>query len=139
MNWPPLRCQKDVRSFLELTGYYRRFIKGYAIISKALIDLLKKEGFHWNAETEKAFLALKRDMTSAPVLALPDFEKQFIIETDASMYSIGAVLQQGRHPIAFISRKLGPRWQKLFSNEKELLAIVFAIQDGSSILWREPL
>ena len=66
-------------------------------------------------------------MTSAPVLALPDFEKQFIMETDASMYGIGAILQQGKHPIAFISKKLGPRWQNLSVYEKELLAIVFAV------------
>ena len=122
-----LRCQKDVKSFLGLIGYYRRFIKGYAIISKALTGLLKKERFHWTAETEKAFLALKRAMTSAHVLALHDFEKQFIIETDASMHGVRAVLQQGRHPIAFISRKLGPRWQKL-SVYEELFTIVSAVQ-----------
>ena len=62
------------------------------------------------------------------MLAVPDFSKTFVIETDASQRGIGAVLMQDHHPLAFISRALGPRWQKLSVYEKELLAIVFAVQ-----------
>lgn len=137
-QWPPLKCQKDVRSFLGLTGYYRRFIKGYATISRPLTDLLKKDGFLWNAEIEQAFLALKKALTSTPILALPDFEQIFEIETDASNNGIGAVLHQGRHPIAFISKKLGPKWQRMSVYEKELSAIVFAMQKWEQYLIGRP-
>jgi len=92
-NWPEPQNQKDVRSFLGLTGYYRRFIRGYATISRALSDLLKKDGFQWNYETAKAFQALKQALMTAPVLSLPNFELQFEVETDASNHGLGAVLQ----------------------------------------------
>jgi len=68
------------------------------------------------------------------VLALPNFNKPFEIETDAASCGMGAVLQQDKHPIAFISKKLGPRWQKLSAYEKELLAIVFAVQKWEQYL-----
>ena len=127
-NWPVPKTQRDVRSFLGLTGHYRRFITGYATFCRPLTDLLKKNGFWWNPEAEQAFQALKTALMSALVLALPDFDQLFEVETDASSYGIAAVLQQGRHPIAFISKKLCPKWQKLSVYEKELLAIVFAVQ-----------
>ena len=92
-NWPEPRSQKDVRSFLGLTGHYRRFIRGYATICRALTDLLKKDGFKRTEEAAQAFKALQMALMSAPVLALPDFELPFEVETDASNCSIGAVLQ----------------------------------------------
>lgn len=67
-------------------------------------------------------------MTQAPVLALPDFNQEFVIETDASGYGIGAVLQQGAHHIAFLSKTLAPKHQSLSAYEKELLAVVLALQ-----------
>lgn len=137
-SWPEPQSQKDVRSFLGLTGYYRRFIKGYATICRALTDLLKKDGFEWNLETAQAFQALKKALMTAPVLFLPDFELPFEVETDASNDGIGAVLQQKGHPIAFISRKLGPKWQMLSVYEKELLAIVFAVQKWTQYLMGRP-
>ena len=127
-KWPEPQTQKDVRSFLGLTGYYRRFIKGYVVIGRALTDFLKKDGFVWTPEASLSFHRLKTALMTAPILALPDFNHQFEIETDASSFDIGVVLQQKGHPIAFISKKLDPKWQQLSVYEKELLAIVFAVK-----------
>lgn len=127
-NWPTPQSIKNLRGFLGLAGYYRKFIKGYALISRPLNDLLKKGAFKWNESAKHAFLTLKHALISAPVLAIPNFSKIFVVETDASQKGIGAVLVQDSHPIAYISKSLGPRWQMLSVYEKELLALVFAVQ-----------
>ena len=93
LKWPQPNTQKDLRSFLDLTGYYRRFIKNYAYTCRPLIDLLKKDGFVWPEAADKAFQTLNDAMTTAPVLALPNFELPFEMEMDASSYGIGVVLQ----------------------------------------------
>ncbi|XP_074356690.1 putative mitochondrial protein AtMg00860 [Apium graveolens] len=127
-SWPVPKSVKELRSFLGLTGYYRKFVRGYATISRNLTDLLKKGNFQWNELTQDSFEKLKLALTTAPVLAIPDFNKEFVVETDTSKTGIGAFLMQDSHPLAFISRALGKKWQKLSVYEKELLAIVFAIQ-----------
>ncbi|GKD51321.1 putative mitochondrial protein [Tanacetum coccineum] len=101
--WPVPTNIKQLRGFLGLTGYYRRFIQGYAIV------------------------------TQAPVLALPNFNEEFIIETDASSYGIGAVLQQQGHPIAFLSKTLAPKHQSLSAYERESYALPLP-QGKSTIL-----
>ncbi|GKB12244.1 putative mitochondrial protein [Tanacetum coccineum] len=88
-----LYLQRRLRGFLGLIGYYRRFIKHYAIISRPLTLLLKKNGFHWNESATIAFEELKKAMITARVLALPNFEKEFVVETNASDGGIGVVLQ----------------------------------------------
>ena len=89
-DWPVPTNVKQVRGFLGLTGYYRRFIKHYGIISRSLSDLLKKDAvFTWTPTTEAAFQSLKTALAQAPVLALPDFKKTFMIETDANNSGIG--------------------------------------------------
>lgn len=106
-EWPIPTNQKQLRSFLGLANYYLRFMYHYSIITRPLTDLLKKEGFRWNTKAEQAFANLKIALAIAPVLALSDFTKTFIIETDPSGIGIGAVLMQDQHPICYISRTLG--------------------------------
>jgi hypothetical protein len=128
-SWPVPQNLKELRGFLGLTGYYRKFIKHYAIISQPLTQLLRK-GVHflWTSDTEVAFQTLKRALITAPVLALPSFTEQFVIETDACDVGIGAVLSQSGHPLAYVSRALGPRNKGLSVYEKEYLAILLAVQ-----------
>ena len=107
-SWPIPTTIKQLRGFLCLTGYYRRFIWHYATIALPLTDLLRKYSFHWGPTATTAFDNLKAAMTQAPVLALLDFSQPFEIETDASGSGIGAVLMQHGHPVAYFSRKLCP-------------------------------
>lgn len=127
MEWPTPTTIKQLRGFLGLTGYYRRFIKSYANIAGPLTDLLKKDNFSWSQYAEAAFVKLKKEMIEAPVLALPDFSQPFILETDASGIGVGAVLGQNGHPNAYFSKKLVPRMQKQSAYIRELLAITEAL------------
>ena len=127
-QWPTPQNVKEVRGFLGLSGYYRKFIKHYGIIARPLTDLLKNGvPFVWTSIAEEAFITLKNALVSAPVLALPDFSKPFMIETDACDYGIGAVLMQQGHPLAFVSKTLGPKNRALSVYEKEYLAILLAV------------
>ncbi|XP_074298103.1 uncharacterized protein LOC141628919 [Silene latifolia] len=128
MEWPMPKNVKELRGFLGLTGYYRKFIKAYGIISKPLTNLLRKNGFTWTEQATAAFKSLQAAMVKAPVLALPNFSEQFEVETDASGKGIGAVLSQKGHPIAFISKALSERHLALSTYEKELLAVIMAVE-----------
>ena len=120
---------------MGLTGYYRRFVKGYGIICKPLTQLLKKDAYKWNEEATAAFNQLKFMMTQPLVLALPDLTQQFIIETDANNKGMGAVLMQAGHSIAFISKAFGVKQQALSTYERELLAILLAVTKWRHYLW----
>jgi hypothetical protein len=134
-SWPSPKTAKEVRSFLGLAGYYRKFVKNFGIMSRPLTNLLKKgQVFTWHETQESAFQALKQALITAPVLALPDFSKKFEVETDACDTGIGAVLHQAGHPIAFVSKSLGPRHQGLSTYEKECLAILLAVDHWRSYL-----
>jgi hypothetical protein len=127
-DWPEPHDAKQLRSFLGLAGYYRKFVRGYASISKPLTELLKKHTpFVWTGESSLAFNTLRKALITAPVLALPDFSQCFVVETDACDHGIGAVLLQQDHPLAYISKAPGVRNRGLSTYEKEYMAILLAI------------
>ncbi|KAJ4792481.1 polyprotein [Rhynchospora pubera] len=131
--WPPPKNQRQLRSFLGLAGYYRRFVRHYASIAAPLTDLLTKDGFHWSFKEQEAFEQLKMALMTAPVLSLPDFNRPFIVETDASGVGIGAVLSQDKHPIAFYSKKLSPLMQGKSTYIREMFA------QSAVMKWRQYL
>jgi hypothetical protein len=103
VSWPIPRSLHTLRGFLGLTSYCRKFITHYGDIARPLTALLKKDAFRWTQEAEHAFQQLKQALTSAPLLQLPDFEKNFIVKCDTSGSRFGVVLHQGNVPIAFFS------------------------------------
>lgn len=114
---------------MGLAGYYRKFVKGFGELSRPLTSLLKKGTmFVWTTAQEEAFHDLKQALLSAPVLALPDLNKPFVVKTDASDKGMGAVLQQDGHAVAYVSKALGPKNQALSTYEKECLAILLAVE-----------
>lgn len=134
-DWPIPTTLKQLRGFLGLAGYYRRFIRNYAMICQPLNDLLKKNAvFEWNELALIAFNSLKKVLITAPVLALPNFDKEFTVETNASSGGIGAVLLQQGHPIAFISKVLSKKHQSLSVYDKQLFAVLFAVKKWHQFL-----
>ena len=135
-EYPKPRTKKQVRAFLGLTGYYWKFIPNYASIATPLTDLTRKgcsNTVEWSTACTSAFEKLKTLLCSSTVLHSPDFEKEFILQTDASDHAVGAVLSQldndgEEHPIAYFSRKLLEREEKYSTIEKECLAIKLSIQ-----------
>ena len=93
--WPQPVTVKQLKGFLGLAGYYRKFIKNYGAIAKPLTDLLKKDNFRWTELALTSFQQLKQVLSTTPVLQLPDFNKPFLVECDASFRGFGAVLHQG--------------------------------------------
>ena len=120
--WPRPTNILERRGFLGLTGYYRNFVKDYGIIARPITNLLKKGQFGWHEEVENAFLALKQAMTTTPILAMPNFNDVFTIETDASGEGIGAVLTQQGKPVAYMSQALGMTKKSWSTYAKEMLA-----------------
>lgn len=130
-KWPRPATRSEVRSFLGLAGYYRRFVAGFSRVAAPLHELTKTaEGtpFGWSDTAQSAFDALKRALQEAPVLALPDPDRQYVVDTDASDFATGAVLQQdfgrGLQPIAFMSHKMSDAETRYPTHDKEMLAII---------------
>jgi hypothetical protein len=125
----------QIRSFLGLAGYYRRFIPNFSKIVKPMTQLLEKEAkFKWSPQCKEAFLALKKLLTTAPVLAQPDIEKSFDVYCDASSTRIGRVLMQDGRAIAYASRQLWRHEEHYPTHDLELLAVIHALK-----VWRHYL
>jgi hypothetical protein len=135
-DWPVPTTVTELRGFLGLTGYYRKFVRNYGVIAKPLTDLLKKKGFVWSDQATAAFEALKQVMSTTAVLQLPNFQKQFTVETDACDSGIGAVLMQDQHPLAFLSKPLSIQHRQLSIYEKEFLALIMAVERWRPYLQR---
>jgi hypothetical protein len=113
--------------------YYRRFIKDFGAIAVPLTQLLRKDAFLWCEEAATAFDALKAALSSAPVLHLPDFEHEFVVDCDASGSGFGAVLHQGAGPLAFFSRPFVVRHLKVAAYERELIGLVHVVRHWLAI------
>ena len=133
LEWPTPESVTGVRSFLGLCSFYRKFIRWFSEIAAPMTDLTKKDRqpFVWTDEADQAFNRLKTAMVTAPVLQLPDFEREFTVTTDASEVSVGGILQQdfgnGLQPICYESRKLNPAETRYSAYERELLGITWAV------------
>lgn len=138
--WPVPKTVKEVRSFLGLCSYYRRFVSGFANIARPLHKLCEKNSkFTWNEDCQKAFNSLKNSLMSSPLLAYPLPGKSFILDTDASNLATGAVLSQEQngqeHVIAYMSKSMKKYEQSFCVTRKELLAVVNALKHFHSYLY----
>ena len=133
-QWPIPSSIRQLRGFLGLTRYYRRFIPHYACLTAPLTYLLRKDAFVWSDATAQAFLSLKEALMKTPVLALPIFSDPFTIQTDASRVGTGSVLSQRGHPLAYFSKQMSSRLQSSSAYVREMFAITEAIKK-----WRQYL
>jgi hypothetical protein len=133
MTWPSPKSVTEVRSFLGLCNYYRKFIQGFSQVAAPLTDLLKDgREIVWSKAEQVAFDRLKRAMSTAPVLKLPDHSKPWLLFTDASGYGIGGALcqdhGQGPQPVVFISHKLSGSQLHCPVHDKEMYAVVYCFK-----------
>ena len=135
LNWEPLKNVPELRSFLGLAGYYRRFVKGFSIIAAPLTKLLRKHvEYKWTEACQSSFEELKMKLTTTPVLASPSGTGGFVVYSDASYQGLGCVLMQHGRVIAYASRQLRPYEISYPTHDLELAAVVFALK-----IWRHYL
>ncbi|XP_074336701.1 putative mitochondrial protein AtMg00860 [Apium graveolens] len=132
-NWERPKTPTEVRSFLGLAGYYRRFVQDFSKIATPLTRLTRKsKKFEWTSKCEESFQELKKRLTSAPVLTLPDHSGNFVIYSDTSLKGLGCVLMQNGNVIAYASRQLKDYETRYPAYDLELAAIVFALKFGNT-------
>ena len=141
-DWPRPKNVREVRSFLGLANFYRRFVKDYALVALPLTELTKeKVQFTWGRDQQQSFEALKRALCSTPILLIPDPSLSFVLNCDACQYAIGATLQQdqgrGLQPVAYYSHKLSGAELNWDTREKEFFALVAACQHWRHYLHSE--
>ena len=152
---PSPKTMTEVRRFLGMASWYRRFVPNFSSTIAPLTRLLKKDvKFNWTSDCEKAFTEIKNCLVSAPILTCPDFSREFVLQTDASAYGLGAVLTQtfedGEKVICFLSRSLSRAERSYSTTERECLCVIWAVEklrhylegtkftvitDHSSLLW----
>ena len=129
----------EVRSFLGLTGHYRRFVQDFSKIALPLTNLLRKTTkFEWNDKCESAFQELKHKLTTAPVLALPVEGEELVIYSDASRQGLGCVLMQNERVIAYASRQLKDYEKNYPTHDLELAGVIFALKIWRHYLYGNP-
>jgi len=135
-DWPIPENRTDVQAFIGFVNFYRRFIRDFSTIARPLFDLTRSnQAWNWDAKEQEAFEGLKMAVTTAPVLVLPQDSKPFCIEADSSDFASGAVLSQRLpgeekwHPVAFYSKSLSPVEQNYEIHDKEMLAIICALEE----------
>ncbi|XP_070003826.1 uncharacterized protein, partial [Nicotiana sylvestris] len=134
-NWPRPTTPSEVRSFLGLAGYYRRFVEGFSSISSPLTKLTQKATkFQWSDTCERSFQELKNRLTSAPVLTLPEGTEGYVVYCDASGIGLGCVLMQHGNVIAYASRQLKKHEKNYPTHDLELAAVIYALK-----IWRHYL
>ncbi|GJX54069.1 putative nucleotidyltransferase, ribonuclease H [Tanacetum coccineum] len=134
-NWTSPTTPTEVRQFLGLAGYYRRFIEGFSKIAKPSTKLTQKnKSYIWGKEKELGFQLLKQKLSKAPILALPEGNDNFVVYCDASLQGLGAVLMQKEKVIAYASRQLKPHEENYTTHDLELGAVIFALK-----IWRHYL
>lgn len=134
-EWKRPETVTEIRSFLGLAGYYRRFVLGFSQLASPLTKLLHKGvKFEWGAAQNQSFQELKSRLVTAPVLAMPITDKDYTVYTDASRLGLGCVLMQDEHVIAYASRQLWPHEPNYPTHDLELAAVVFALK-----IWRHYL
>jgi hypothetical protein len=135
IEWPVPKNSHEVRRFMGLVGYYRRFVEGFSKIVKPITTLQRKGvRYEWTEECDSAFIELKRLLTSAPILRGSDMEKDFIVCTDASKQGLGAMLMQDGGVIAYASMKLKKHKELYVTHDLELAAVMLALK-----IWRHSL
>jgi hypothetical protein len=134
-SWPAPHSARGLRGFLGLAGYYRKFIRDFGVIATPLTRLLRRDAFAWDDDTQAAFQQLKTALTTGPVLQMPNFEKTFVVDCDASGTGFGAVLHQGAGPVVFFSCPFAARHLKLAAYERELIGLVQAVRHWRPYRW----